>query len=55
MTRSEPADSFVTPHFSGVRTFMRPPSTQNIENSDVAVVGAPFDTGATFRAGAPPL
>jgi agmatinase len=52
MTRYEPADSFVTPRFSGVRTFMRLPSTQDLENSDVAIVGAPFDTGATFRAGA---
>jgi agmatinase len=54
MTRYEPADSFVTPRFSGVHTFLRPPSTQDLENSDVAVVGAPFDTGATFRAGTPP-
>ena len=52
MTRYEPADSFVTPRFSGVRTFMRLPNTQDLKNSDVAVVGVPFDTGATFRAGA---
>ena len=52
MTRYEPADSFVTPRFSGVRTFMRLPNAQDLENSDVAIVGAPFDTGATFRAGA---
>jgi agmatinase len=52
MTRYEPADSFVTPRFSGVRTFMRLPNVQDLENSDVAIVGAPFDTGATFRAGA---
>ncbi len=52
MTRYEPVDSFVTPRFSGVRTFMRLPNVQDLENSDVAVVGAPFDTGATFRAGA---
>jgi agmatinase len=52
MTRYEPADSFVTPRFSGVRTFMRLPNTQDLKNSDVAIVGAPFDTGATFRAGA---
>jgi agmatinase len=52
LTRYEPADSFETPRFSGVRTFMRLPNTQDLENSDVAIVGAPFDTGATFRAGA---
>jgi agmatinase len=52
LTRYEPADSFVTPRFSGVRTFMRLPNVQDLENADVAIVGAPFDTGATFRAGA---
>jgi agmatinase len=52
MTRYEPGDSFVTPRFSGVRTFMRLPNVQDLENADVAIVGAPFDTGATFRAGA---
>jgi agmatinase len=52
MTRYGPADSFETPRFSGVRTFMRLPHTRDLENSDVAIVGAPFDTGATFRAGA---
>jgi agmatinase len=52
LSRYEPADSFATPRFSGVRTFMRLPDVQDLENSDVAIVGAPFDTGATFRAGA---
>ena len=52
MTRYEPADSFETPRFSGVRTFMRLPNNQDLENADAAIVGAPFDTGATFRAGA---
>lgn len=31
---------------------MRLPHTQDLENADAAIVGAPFDTGATFRAGA---
>ena len=52
MTHYEPADSFETPRFSGVRTFMRLPNTQDLQNADAAIVGAPFDTGATFRAGA---
>lgn len=47
-----PADSFETPRFSGVRTFMRLPHNQDLDNADAAIVGAPFDTGATFRAGA---
>ena len=52
MTRYEPADSFETPRFSDVRTFMRLPNVRDLENADAAIVGAPFDTGATFRAGA---
>src|ERR687890_223633 len=31
---------------------MRLPHVRDLENSDAAIVGAPFDTGATFRAGA---
>jgi agmatinase len=52
LIRYEPADSFETPRFSGVRTFMRLPNTRDLPNADAAIVGAPFDTGATFRAGA---
>jgi agmatinase len=52
LTRYEPADSFETPRFSGVRTFMRLPNVQDLENADAAIVGAPFDTGGTFRVGA---
>ncbi len=52
MTRYEPANSFETPRFSGVRTFMRLPNNGDLQNADAAIVGAPFDTGASFRAGA---
>jgi agmatinase len=52
VVRYEPANSFETPRFSGVRTFMRLPNVQDLRSSDVAIVGAPFDTGASFRAGA---
>ncbi len=52
MTRYEPADSFETPRFSDVRTFMRLPNVRDLDNADAAIVGAPFDTGATFRVGA---
>jgi len=52
LTRYEPADSFETSRFSGVRTFMRLPNVRDLENTDAAIVGAPFDTGATFRSGA---
>jgi agmatinase len=52
LTSYEPADSFETPRFSDVRTFMRLPNTRDLPNADAAIVGAPFDTGATFRTGA---
>ncbi len=52
MVAYEPANSFETPRFSGVRTFMRLPNVQDLQNSDVAIAGAPFDTGASFRVGA---
>jgi agmatinase len=52
LTRYEPANSFETPRFSGVRTFMRLPNNQDLKNADAAIIGAPFDTGASFRAGA---
>ena len=41
MTRYEPANSFETPRFSGVRTFMRLPDVQDLTNADAAIVGAP--------------
>jgi agmatinase len=50
--RYRPANSLESPRFSGVRTFMRLPNNQDLQNADAAIVGAPFDTGASFRAGA---
>jgi len=38
--------------YAGVPTFMRQPATRQLEGVDVAVVGIPFDSGATsFRSG----
>src|SRR4029453_18986859 len=51
MTHYEPANSFETPRFSGVRTFMRLPNFGDLDNSDAAIVGVPFDTATTFRVG----
>lgn len=51
-TRYRPADSLETPRFSGVRTFGRLPHVTDLEEVDFAVVGVPFDTGATYRVGA---
>lgn len=38
--------------YSGVPTFMRQPPTRDLRDADVAIVGVPFDSGATsFRGG----
>lgn len=47
----KPVDSLQSPRFSGVRTFMRLPHGQNLEDADVAVFGVPFDTGVSLRPG----
>lgn len=48
-----PVDAMEYPRFSGIRTFMRLPYVpDDLSGVDFAVVGAPFDTGATYRVGA---
>ena len=47
-----PPDFAGAPRFAGVRTFAHCPHTSELNSVDVAVLGAPFDTGATFRPGA---
>jgi agmatinase len=47
---SSPEES--PPRFSGIRTFARQRHTDDLDGVDVAVVGAPFDTGTSFRPGA---
>lgn len=48
-----PADSKVSPRFSGVRTYARLPNvTGDLTGVDAAIVGIPFDTGGTYRVGA---
>jgi agmatinase len=42
----------VVPRFAGVRTFGRLPTLEQAGRADVAILGAPFDGGTTFRAGA---
>jgi cytochrome c peroxidase len=46
-----PVDSLKVPKFCGIRTFMRLPAVQTTEDVDVAIVGIPFDTGASYRTG----
>jgi len=52
MPRYQPADSLQSPRFTGIRTFARLPYVQTTNDVDLAVVGLPFDTGATFKVGA---
>jgi agmatinase len=50
--RYQPANSMESPRFTGIRTFARLPHVRTTEDVDVAIVGLPFDTGATFKVGA---
>eukprot|EP00271_Cylindrocystis_brebissonii_P009173 TRINITY_DN2384_c1_g1_i1.p1 TRINITY_DN2384_c1_g1~~TRINITY_DN2384_c1_g1_i1.p1 ORF type:complete len:383 (+),score=33.14 TRINITY_DN2384_c1_g1_i1:348-1496(+) len=49
-----PVDALQFPRFSGIRTFARLPSGSCLDmlSVDVAIIGIPFDTGATFKVGA---
>ena len=52
MARYEPPDATRAPRYSGVRTFARCPFVpDSLEDVDVAVLGVPFDTGTSMRAG----
>ncbi len=47
-----PTDSSLTPRFAGLATFARLPELRDVGFADVAVVGAPFDAGVSYRSGA---
>jgi agmatinase len=47
-----PTDALQSPRFAGISTFLRLPHVTELEGVDVAFIGLPFDTGASFRAGA---
>src|SRR2546427_3580203 len=47
-----PVDALVVPRFAGPATFARLPRLDEVERCDVAIVGAPFDSGVTYRPGA---
>jgi len=49
MTKYEPVDPKKFPRFAGIKTFMRLPHIRTTENIDFAVVGVPWDGGASFR------
>lgn len=47
----QPVDPTNNPRFAGIRTFMRLPFAKTFNHVDFAIVGVPFDTAASFRAG----
>ncbi|MDN5769510.1 MAG: arginase family protein, partial [Microlunatus sp.] len=50
-----PVDATVVPRFAGPTTFARIPRVDEVgglDRTDVAVVGAPFDSGVSYRPGA---
>ena len=47
-----PKNPLECPRFADITTFGRLPYTQNLKKVDVAIVGIPFDGGATYRTGA---
>jgi agmatinase len=49
--RYVPEDSLKSPRFTGPSTFARLPYVRTLEDVDLAIVGVPFDTGVTYRAG----
>lgn len=46
-----PVDALVYPRFSGISTFMRLPHIPRAQELDIALIGIPFDGGATYRSG----
>src|SRR4051794_22626988 len=52
MPRYGPPDASKAPRYTGIRTFARCPHVRSTEGVDVAVVGVPFDTATSYRAGA---
>src|SRR5215212_2674052 len=47
-----PTSGLDSPRFVGIRTFMRLPHVTDVSTCDAFIVGAPFDTGASYRVGA---
>ena len=47
-----PVDGTKVPRFAGASTFARLPAIDHVHHFDIAVLGAPFDGGTSFRPGA---
>ena len=47
-----PLDALRHPRYAGIRTFARLPTIESVAQTDIAILGAPFDGGTSFRPGA---
>ncbi len=47
-----PVPGTTVPRFAGAATFVRLPAVDQVHRYDIAVLGAPFDNGTSFRPGA---
>ncbi len=47
-----PPNALVSPRFSTSATFARLPSTSEVSNPEIVVMGVPFDSGVSYRPGA---
>ncbi len=47
-----PSDASLTPRYAGIATYARLPELRDVGHADVAVLGAPFDSGVSYRPGA---
>ena len=52
MPRYQPSDALQSPRFCGIRTFARLPYVTTTQDVDATILGVPFDTGMSYRAGA---
>jgi len=48
----QPVDATLMPRYAGSSTFARLPELRDVPRCDVAIIGAPFDGGVSFRPGA---
>ena len=52
MSNYQPPSASGSPRFCNMGNFMRLPHAQSAEGLDFGIIGIPFDTAASFRAGA---
>jgi agmatinase len=51
-TNRGPVDASAVPRYGGPSSFARLPRLDEVERTDVAIVGVPFDSGVSYRPGA---